>query len=92
MGSDSSDDNLAGILDDEYEGGPLSWEQTRAAAETFRSKMYPEYLKLYRRIEQTPSGKVAKEDTVRLWQLHNRLETVKHRIEVACRNSDKARS
>lgn len=88
-GSEFSDDNLAGILNDEYEGGSLTWEQTRAAAETFRSKLYPEYLKLYRRIEQTPSGKVAKEDTVRLWQLHNRLEAIKHRIEVACRNGDK---
>lgn len=83
-GSDFSDDNLAGILDDEYEGGTITWEQTRAAAETFRSKLYPEYLKLYRRIEQTPSDKVSKEDTVRLWQLHNRLEAIKTRIEVAC--------
>ncbi|KAI5209426.1 hypothetical protein E4T39_00870 [Aureobasidium subglaciale] len=90
MGSDFSDDNLAGILNDDYEGGPLTWEQTRAAAETFRSKLYPEYLKLYHRIEQTPSEKVAKEDTVRLWQLHNRLEAVKHRIEVACRDGDNA--
>ncbi|KAK6007169.1 hypothetical protein QM012_006177 [Aureobasidium pullulans] len=90
-GSDFSDDNLAGIMSDEYEGGSLTWEQTRAAAETFRSKLYPEYLKLYRRIEQTPSDKVAKEDTVRLWQLHNRLEAIKHRIEVACRNGDKGR-
>ncbi|KEQ67244.1 uncharacterized protein M437DRAFT_35922 [Aureobasidium melanogenum CBS 110374] len=88
-GSEFSDDNLAGILNDDYEGGSLTWEQTRAAAETFRSKLYPEYLKLYRRIEQTPSDKVAKEDTVRLWQLHNRLEAIKHRIEVACRNGDK---
>lgn len=84
--SDFSDNNLADILNDEYEGGPLTWEQTRAAAETFRSKLYPEYLKLYRRLEQTPSEKVPKEDTVRLWQLHNRLEAVKRRIEVACRN------
>ena len=83
-GSDFSDDNLAGILNDEYEGGTITWEQTRAAAETFRSKLYPEYLKLYRRIEQTPSDKVLKEDTVRLWQLHNRLEAIKTRIEVAC--------
>ncbi|KAG9558768.1 hypothetical protein KCU71_g7138, partial [Aureobasidium melanogenum] len=88
-GSDFSDDNLAGVLNDEYDGGSLTWEQTRAAAETFRSKLYPEYLKLYRRIEQTPSDKVAKEDTVRLWQLHNRLEAIKHRIEVACRDGDK---
>ncbi|KAI5246978.1 hypothetical protein E4T43_02436 [Aureobasidium subglaciale] len=90
MGSDFSDDNLAGILNDGYEGGPLTWEQTRAAAETFRSKLYPEYLELYNRIAQTPSEKVAKEDTVRLWQLHNRLEAVKHRIEVACRDGDNA--
>ncbi|KAH0306171.1 hypothetical protein KCU71_g9602, partial [Aureobasidium melanogenum] len=90
VGSDFSDDNLAGILNDEYDGGSLTWEQTRAAAETFRSKLYPEYLKLYRRIEQTPNDKVAKEDTVRLWQLHNRLEAIKHRIEVACRDGDKS--
>lgn len=90
-GSEFSDDNLAGILNDDYEGGSLTWEQTRAAAETFRSRLYPEYLKLYRRIEQTPSDKVAKEDTVRLWQLHNRLEAIKHRIEVACRNGGKGR-
>ncbi|KAG9901379.1 hypothetical protein KCU94_g7987, partial [Aureobasidium melanogenum] len=76
-------------LNDDYDGGSLTWEQTRAAAETFRSKLYPEYLKLYRRIEQTPSDKVAKEDTVRLWQLHNRLEAIKHRIEIACRDGDK---
>jgi len=90
-GSDYSDDNLAGILDDDYEGGAITWEQTRAAAETFRSKLYPEYLKLYRRIEQTPSDKVAKEDTVRLWQLHNRLEAIKTRIEIACRDEEKGR-
>jgi RNA polymerase II elongation factor ELL len=88
-GSDYSDDNLAGILNDEYEGGIITWEQTRAAAETFRSKLYPEYLKLYRRLEQTPSDKVAKEDTVRLWQLHNRLEAIKTRIEIACRDEEK---
>jgi RNA polymerase II elongation factor ELL len=88
-GSDFSDENLAGILNDEYEAGTITWEQTRAAAETFRSKLYPEYLKLYRRIEQTPSDKVAKEDTVRLWQLHNRLEAMKHRIEIACRDEGK---
>lgn len=87
--SELSDDNLAGVLNDDYEGGPLTWEQARAAAETFRSKLYPEYLELYRRIERTPSDKVAKEDTVRLWQLHNRLEAIKHRIEVACRSGDK---
>jgi RNA polymerase II elongation factor ELL len=89
VGSDYSDDNLAGILNDEYEGGAITWEQTRAAADTFRSKLYPEYLKLYRRLEQTPSDKVAKEDTVRLWQLHNRLEAIKTRIEVACRDEEK---
>ena len=88
-GSDFSDDNLAGILNDEYEGGTITWEQTRAAAETFRSKLYPEYLKLYRRVEQTPSDKVPKEDTVRLWQLHNRLEAIKTRIETACRHEEK---
>lgn len=90
-GSDYSDDNLAGILDDDYEGGAITWEQTRAAAETFRSKLYPEYLKLYRRVEQTPSDKVAKEDTVRLWQLHNRLEAIKTRIETACRDEETGR-
>lgn len=89
-GSDFSDDNLAGILNDEYEGGAITWEQTRAAADTFRSKLYPEYLKLYRRIEQTPSDKVLKEDTVRLWQLHNRLEAIKTRIEVACEGKGEA--
>lgn len=87
--SDYSDDNLAGILNDEYKGGPLTWQQARAAAETFRSKLYPEYLQLYRRLEQTPGHQVAKEDTVRLWQLHNRLEAVKRRIEVACNDGDR---
>ncbi|KAF2148310.1 hypothetical protein K461DRAFT_297739 [Myriangium duriaei CBS 260.36] len=64
------------------EATKLGWERALEDAERF-NKLYPQYEAMYKRIQGMKATEVRREDTERLWKLHDRLKLMKREITTA---------
>lgn len=65
------------------EAGKSSWERALDDAERFRTILYPQYQALYDKLQSRKSDEVSREDTEKLWKLHQQLKVMKRQISTA---------
>ena len=61
----------------------MPWERALDDAEKFTNELYPAYIKLFDRVQATPSNEVKVEDRRKLFEMHYRLEQMKKDIQLA---------